>query len=477
MSDSFVVVTTVLVALANLGLVVACYRHLSRFGAASAFMGLIVVATWATEYTLRPIGILADGEFGREAGFLRYLQEVSPSAITDANFVSLASTAALAIGLIVSFHGGARKAIAPNTGRVPGEVIPLQRPAPATLTRRLRLPVAPLLAFAVIASVAVALRLGTLGGALNGEFGRLNSNGLLYLLVNMVGLVVLVALVSMQAEVLARSSSRRALAASYLIFVAIHLLVLGGRAEIIIVTIAAVMITTERFGRPGRRTLLIGLVVATMLLGVQRVATRESLAPENRQTPRVTLALRSLSDPLALVTRYDVSAYDKLVLLEEADPALAGGATYLAAVGAPAPGSTLQGPEGGNRAFTRLFIPARYERDVTFEGISMLGEARYNFGWIGAPLLAALAGGLVGGLLRRSRRSEKWQLTSALVVGLFPSLVRADAVNTAALGGSLVVLTLTLLALATRSSMLQHRFLHPAQMPPYARPTGDPIRP
>lgn len=473
MSDPFVVVTTVLVCLANLGILLACYRHLSRFGAASAFLGLIVFATWATEYALRPIGVMAEGEFGREAGFLRYLQEVSPGALTDANLVSLASTGAFAIGLVVSFHGGSRKPATSRPGLAPRAVISVRPRQRASLTRRLRLPVAPLLALAVFASAVVALRLGTLGGALNGEFGRLNSNGLLYLLVNMVGLVLLVALVSMQPDVMARRSSRRALVASYLVFVAIHLLVLGGRAEIIIVTIAAVMIMTERFGRPRRRTLMIGLVGATLLLGVQRVATREALAPENRQTSRITLALRSLTDPLALVTRYDVSAYDKLVLLEEADPSLAGGTTYLAAVGVPAPGSTVQGPEGGNRAFTRLFIPARYERDVTFEGISMLGEARYNFGWIGPPLVAALAGGLLGGLLRRSRRSGKWQLTSALVVGLFPSLVRADAVNTAALGGSLVILTLTLLALATRSSLLQHRYLNPAPVPSYAHSIGD----
>ncbi len=465
MPNQFVLFMTLLASLANIGILVACYRHLARFGESSAFLGLIVLATWGTEYGLRPISILIDREFGRAGGYLRYLTEISPAGLTDANLVSLVSTGALALGLTTGFHGLSPRSNAADRTSSLAPIIPQHRPAAMSLRRRLRLPIGPLLALAVVISAAIALQLGTLGGALNGQFGRLNSNGILYLFVNMVGLVLLVTLASMQPDAMAQRSTRRALLGSYLVFVAIHLLVLGGRAEVIIVTIAAVMILTGRFRRPGHRALITGLVVATLLLGVQRVTTREALAPENLQSSRVTLALRSLADPLALITRYDVSAYEKLLLLEEADPPLAGGATYLAALGAPVPGSRLEGPEGGNRAFTRLFIPARYERDVTFEGISLLGEARYNFGWVGPPVFALLAGALLGGLLRRARRSDPWRLTSALVLGIFPSLVRADAVNTAALGGSLIVLTLTLLAVVTRSSILQHRFLHAAQGP------------
>jgi hypothetical protein len=305
-------------------------------------------------------------------------------------------------------------------------------------------------AVAVVVSTAVALQLGRFGGSFEGDFGRQNvGSGYIYLFVNLAGISALVAIASLPLASLARWRTRLLLAGSYGIFVAIHSLVLGGRAEIIIVTIAVLVVTTARLGRPRKTVLLVTLLLATLALGVYRLTTREVFAVPMGES-KLSLAVESLKDPLGLVTRYDVSAYDKLVLLEEVQPNLRYGDTYLAALLSPIPGTEALAPEGGNRQFTEEFIPKRYQRGVTYEGVSMFGEARLNFGWLGVPIAGALAGYMYGWFIRRATTDRQWMLIVAMAGGVFPSLIRADALNTAALGASLTVFTLVVSAVVTR---------------------------
>jgi hypothetical protein len=190
------------------------------------------------------------------------------------------------------------------------------------------------------------------------------------------------------------------------------------------------------------------LLLSTFALSLYRVTTRETFnAPVGES--KMSRVVAAIQDPLGLVTRYDVSSFDKLVLLEEDRPALRFGSTYASALLAPIPGADSATLQGGNRAFTERYIPERYARNVTFEGVSMLGEAHLNFGPLGVPLAGAAAGWAFGTFLRRAG-DRRWMLVLAMAAGLFPSLIRADALNTAALGASLIIFTLFVSTLVTR---------------------------
>jgi hypothetical protein len=328
--------------------------------------------------------------------------------------------------------------------RFPARVYAGRRHDLAASNVRLRVPLSLITGLAVVASSVVALRLGSIGGSLKGSFGRQHvGSGYLYLVVNLAGLSVLVALASLPIANLKVGRTRMILTCSFVAFLGIHLLVLGGRAEIIIITLSALIITTMRLARPRKSVLVAALFCATFVLALDRVATREAYVPGNETSSPASLAMKSLRDPLGLVTRDDVSAYDKLVLLEESHGPLRHGETYVAALLGPLPGKGRV--EGGNRAFTKQFLPSRYERHVTYEGISLLGEAWFNFGLLGPPFVGVLTGWVYGALLRKADRSRAWLLVFALATGTFPSLVRADLLNTLALGGSLVVFSLLIM--------------------------------
>lgn len=441
MTDVVTAVVIVWCALVNLAILVRLYAGLARKGLFAAFLGMVFVATMGTEYSLRPLQILSSGLFGWEPSIVRPLAEVEPDALALASVFSVIGVALFSFSVLR----------ASSTNR--GGRTPLSKVAEATVSSTsssMKVPLGVATLLAIIASGAIALQLGRIGGSLEGEFGRQNiGSGYTYLFVNLAGLSALVAMVTLPNRVLSRWRTRILLAGSYLAFVAIHLLILGGRAEIIIVSIALLLVMTARRSRPGKPVLIAILVLATLALGIYRVTTRESFANDVGRS-RVSMAAAALQDPLALITRYDVSAYDKLVLLEEVQPKLRYGKTYAAALLAPLPMKDLTTLEGGNRQFTRKFIPERYRRGVTYEGISMLGEARFNFGWLGPPIVAGLAGFGYGRLVRRAREHRRWLLTLSLAAGIFPSLVRADALNTAALGGSLIVFTLVISALVIR---------------------------
>lgn len=441
MTDLVTTVVIIWCALVNLIVLVWLYAALARKGLAAAFLGMVFLATLGTEYSLRPFQILSSGEFGWEPSIVRPLTEVEPDALALASIFSVVGVALFSFSLVWA------------SSRNSGRRTPRSKLAEATVgsgTASMRVPLGLATLLAVIASGGIALQLGRIGGSLEGEFGRQNiGSGYTYLFVNLAGLSALVAMVALRERVLTRWRTRLVLAGSYLAFVLIHLLILGGRAEIIIVSIALLLVMTARLGRPKKPVLLAILVVATFALGLYRVTTRESFGNHLGES-KVAMAISALQDPLALITRYDVSAYDKLVLLDEVGPELRYGETYAAALLAPLPGNDLTTLEGGNRQFTRVFIPERYRRGVTYEGISMLGEARFNFGWLGPPIVAILAGFCYGQLVRRARDHRQWLLTLSLAAGIFPSLVRADALNTAALGGSLIVFTLLISAVVAR---------------------------
>ncbi len=418
---------------------VCLYRFLARRGRAAGFVGMVIVATLGTEYCLRPFQILASGEFGWEPSVVRPLADVKPDALVGAGILSLAGVASFAFFLIhpwISVHSS------------PREVGPQAAPTPSGGSR-LSLPVGVAAGIGVAISAFVALQLGRIGGSFEGEFGRQNlGSGYAYLFVNLAGTISLVALASLPVRSLHRRRIRLLLVSSYLIFVSIHLLVLGGRAEIIIVSIAILVVTTARLQRPSKPILVTILLLSTVALSLYRVTTRETFdAPSN--SSETSLAITALQDPLGLLTRYDVSAFDKLVLLEQDRPTLRFGSTYAAALLAAIPAASATSLQGGNREFTQQFIPERYARDVTFEGVSMFGEAHFNLGRWGVPVAGGLAGYAFGVLIRRAS-DRRWMLVLAMAAGLFPSLIRADALNTASLGGSLIIFTLLISAILTR---------------------------
>jgi len=383
----------------------------------------------------------------------------------------------------LSFAGIAAFAAACRLSAQPGAQLPsLQRHSPPDPPQRydstdhpsvLGLPLSMLTVVSVVVSATIALQLGSVGGALTGDFGRQNvRSGYAYLLVNLAGVGVLVAVASLPIYALRRWSTRFILAGGYSAFLAVHLLVLGGRAEIIIISVALLTLTTHRLGRPRKWTLAAVLIVSTAALGVVRVATREAFVSGGRDEAPVALVASALRDPVALITKYDVSAYDKLVILEQAGGRLGNGETYVAALLSALPSTPPAGLEGGNRAFTRRFFPARYARGVTYEGISMFGEARYNLGWIGPPLAGALAGWGYGTLIRTSRRGGMSLLVLSLSAGVFPNLVRADALNTAALGGSLILFTLLMNGLITKRKQRSTPSLPARPRAPTRSPSG-----
>lgn len=428
-------------ALANASILFRLYAFLARRGRAAAFLGMVFVATLGIEYCLRPLQIVSSHEFGWEPSIVRSLDTINPDALALASVLSLAGVGAFAMSVVLPWSSNAMR-------RAPSSLLSSSEDA-GTSSIRVSLGITSLVA--ILLSGAVALQLGRIGGSFAGEFGRQNiGSGYVYLFVNLAGISALVALASLPLRSLARWRTILTLSVSYIAFVAIHSFILGGRAEVIIVTIAALVVTTARLGRPRMPALVVILVCAVLASGLYRVVTRDPVSL-SAGTPRLSLALSSLQDPLALVTRYDVSAYDKLVLLELNPPELRNGSTYLAALLAPIPGTEGLAPEGGNRQFTRDFIPTRYRRAVTYEGISMLGEARYNFGWVGPPIAAGFAGYMYGFFVRRAREDRRWLLILAMAAGVFPSLIRADALNTAALGVSLTIFALLVSAVMTRN--------------------------
>lgn len=444
MSDPYAQLIVVLSAIGCLIILFSLYRFLARQGLQSALLGMVIMLTLGTEYCLRPVMIITSGEFGWEPSVMR------PLAASDASSLAIASTIILLALAVFSFCTALSSH--PRAGDNSDSSGPFQGTQQAS---SMRLPTGALATVGILVSAMIALRLGRIGGSLQGDFGRLRfGSGYTYLLVNLAGLSVVVALASLPLEALTRRGTKVVLGLSYAVFVGVHFLILGGRAEIIIVTISILMVTTARLEKPRKVALVFGLMLASVLLGLQRVSTREAFAPQNRNAAPSKLAVEALRDPLALLTRYDVSAYDKLVLLEQAEGDLGHGETYVAALLGPIPGAGVSNLEGGNREFTKRFLPRRYARGVTYEGISMFGEARYNFGWLGPPLAGALAGGAYGALVKRARRSRTWLVTLAVATGILPSLVRADALNTSALGGSLIVLTLLIWLAAARR---QHR--------------------
>lgn len=432
-------------ALASGAILLYLYAFLARRGRAAAFLGMVFVATLGIEYCLRPLQIMSSHEFGWEPSIVRSLAAISPDALALASVQSLAGVSVFAICVVLPWSSNAMRRV--TSSEVSSSAVSSTEDAHAA-SIRLSLGLTSLVA--VLLSGAVALQLGRIGGSFAGDFGRQNiGSGYLYLFVNLAGISALVSLASLPLQSLARWRTLAVLFISYIAFVAIHFLILGGRAEVIIVTIAALVVLTARLGRPKMPALVVILLCAVLALGLYRVVTRDPSLSGGAS--RLSLAASSLQDPLALVTRYDVSAYDKLVLLELNPRELQYGSTYLAALLAPIPGTEGLAPEGGNRQFTRDFIPNRYHRGVTYEGISMLGEARYNFGWVGPPIAAGFAGYIYGLFIRRAKADRRSMLVLAMAAGVFPSLIRADALNTAALGVSLTIFALFVSAVITRN--------------------------
>lgn len=394
--------------------------------------GVAAITFWfvlGIEYCLRPLAVIGEGQLGWDVSSFRQLGVGDSRWLTSASYLSLLGVASFVFGLRLSFGSASNSRV--------------QLPETEDLVRRKGMSPVVLLMLALLASSSTASQYGNLGASIEGVFGRQRiGSGYLYSLVNLVAVCVIVVLAVTPRENLMRARLQLSLLLASCGFVLIHILILGGRAEILIFALGVATITFGRFRRPRLKTLAVLALLGAIGLGVLRVATREAFYLENRSTSRTQLVVDSLKNPISLITRGDVSAYDKLVMMERRPDLVGGETTYLSALAAPLPGKSSLALRSGNRVFTERFIPGRFSKGVTFEGISYLGEARFNMGWLGIPFAGVLLGTFYGWVLARSVRSSPWLIASALSLGMFPSIIRADAFNNVALAGSLSLVSL-----------------------------------
>jgi O-antigen/teichoic acid export membrane protein len=204
---------------------------------------------------------------------------------------------------------------------------------------------------------------------------------------------------------------------------------LGGRAEILTLLIAAIVIYSFRFRPISMRTLSIAGAIGLVVLVGYRVVVRD---PHNQANVGLTasqVAASSLRHPFAAAFKSgDVSAFDKLVLLEQrwTGPSL-DGSTLLSAVTAPLPKEFFPAkPRGANDVLTNRLYPSLYASRTSLVGASLFGEGFMNFGVIGVPLLASLLGiALVAGY-RLAFRGRTYLLLYALLIARVPGFVRGD---------------------------------------------------
>jgi hypothetical protein len=396
------------------------------------YCSVTIVATFVLgmEFVLRPLAIFVSEQTGWDPTTVRQVNSGDSSSIVFASVQSVVGVTLFCVAMVVGACLFAGVDGSSDMSRFRSASSAVSKKPVLTLYTWL-------LSVTLAVTLLVGLRYGNFGDALAGTFGRSQlDSGYIYSLVNVAPLAVLLVLHDAPKAQLTRGPLRTGLILVSAASGCVYLLILGGRVEFLTLSIAAIVLMRGRFGRPAVGALVIGALTLTLASGVYRVVTREALYAENIGTPPSALVSRSLSDPLSLITRGDVSAFDKMTRIH-ASSIRTISSTYEAALRAPLPGR-VEGyaGEGGSRTFTRLYLPDRYLRSATYEGVSLPGEAMMNLGPWTAGLPLALAG-LALGSLTRFRRRRLGFMSLALGTGLLPTLLRADAFNTVALASSL----------------------------------------
>lgn len=434
-------------------------KAMRRYGEPYAIASLVILVALGLEYCLRPLAIASSGEYGWDPESLTKVTAADAHAILDASVIGAITV--LVFTIVVRIVATYRVAGSPSAANL--------RRADLLATRNASRTVVPLLIVANVVSVGLALTYGSFGQALAGNLGRENvTSGYVFSLVNLAPTAVVIVLRTATLEQLRTKRIRMTLWLTFAATLSVETLILGGRAEIITFATAAIVLARSRFGAPNGRRLVLAIIVAILASSVYRVASREAYYPQNYGTPRSTLIARSFENPLALITRGDISSFDKLIVISASDARLSPGSTYEAAALAPLPGKATANHEGGNVAFTRLFLPDRFERGVTYEGVSWVGEGILNFGVLGALAVIALFGVAYGFLLRRARFGVT--VTLALALGLLPAVVRGDAFNLVALTFSIgmcvaITAVLRVVMVGTRPVEMPRRLTPRAPVP------------
>lgn len=400
-------------------------RRLSRPSSVLAIAALLTL-----EYVVRPIDVLIRGEIGWDERTTRRLEIAE---FSDAVLLALGAILLLSLTAVFSreyIFGSIAK-----SGRVSVK--------PSARVERFVRPGVKVLVLLSI-SIAVFLGLGTSIAATSnvfaGEFGRQNfGSGYAYLAINLLSPIAIgVKAAEMRSRRANSKLANRVLAAGLFAFTSFHVLVTGGRTELIFTFVALSALYFMRNDRRKLRRPVFGLVLIGALAASYRVLTREALFAENASISRWDLLVERWSNPLSLLLSGDVSSFDKLALLSTANFEQQGGATYAAVVTVPLGG---EAQDGGNRAFTSIADPFRYESLPTSEGVSYLGEAVLNFGLLGALFAAVLLGLLSSFFDSRANTSPMWLAVWAGWIGSLPTLFRADFLNFTAALMPLIVLS------------------------------------
>ena len=391
-------------------------------------VAIVISTVLSLEFVLRPLSIATSRTIGWDPDTTRNLVTSDGWPLAIAAVSSVLCTSAILVPVVLATR--------PRTAARIGKTV-LRSGKRATRVVSVRLT----LLIATATSVAVALQYGSFGDVVDGSFGRQSIGaGYVYALISAGPLAVLFALAKEGRQIVAATASKVSFVVAWLVSCSLYVLVLGGRAEVITLTVAAVVLMRWRFQWPSRGALAVGILVVVVAASLYRVSTREIYYESNDQLTASELVKSSLRDPLGAITRGDISTFDKLVVLQTGSQEPMLGETYRNGFIVPFPDFVLTaGGEGGSATFTRLYIPRRYLLGTTYEGVSLPGEGMLNFGLLGGPG-ACLAWGMACGAILR--RSQRFGLALPLVVGLFPTVFRSDFANAAALTAALTVASL-----------------------------------
>lgn len=411
--------------------------------------GLLLAALFGLEYMLRPLYIYDRGEIGWDPGTF------TPVAAGGDSFSSALVLATMAISVLTCAFAATRylrtnRAALHHLGSA-GHTGPWRGATLWTVST----------AALIVVSAVLASRAADGGSAFSGDFGRQNfATGYAYFAVNLPMTAILSGLVlahSHGEKIWARRPRR--LLALGIPFIAVHTLWTGGRNESIALLVGVSMLGLLQASKIRLRYLVVGAAISILALASYRVSTREVLYSGELQ--EISLVSEISQDPIGVIVRGDVSSFDKLYILHRTGETNLGGATYVSASTILLPG--FADADGGNQVLTRIADPDRYDRGVTFEGVSYFAEAYLSFGRAGL-LIAAAALGVAAGVLDRWARTARLSglFVWAMFQGALPTLIRADAENYVAAFAPHFVLGVGLLLLLQRRTVALPEAIHPS---------------
>lgn len=363
---------------------------------------LIVFGTiFAVEYALRPSAILLEGVWGWNARTRQSLNGFEGEFIYGA-----LGAITFALAIVLAYV--------------------MARKSPGQARSDLTWSGVPVLALVVAGGLltVVVLESGSVSAGMQQGRVSISSGPILALTYAPVAAVLLTCIVAPPKAMSGTAGLRLSVYA--LVGVGATLLFVGGRAELVVLSLACFTALNYRgLLQINRRVLLIGLLLFGVLVGFR------TLARDNFDASRQTSSSPGI---ISEVLGGDVGGFDKLMLLSSESDLLSPrwqGATYIDALR-----QVLlldrgdRGIRGGNARFTAEFLPYRYATSPTREGITLFGEAVLNLGWVGATLFVGLLGGLLGLLVNAARSLNTMAIAAvSVIVGRMPGIIRGDALN------------------------------------------------